>query len=83
MLKLTAAAEIDFRDGCSASSPHLRGDGGKRPGCGAQAELTNERREQFTAAVPERSGPTDWRGGLERRYRVPLSSSLVYESVYQ
>lgn len=22
--------------------------------------------EQFTAAVPERSGPTDWRGGLER-----------------
>ena len=39
--------------------------------------------EQFTAAVSERSGPTDWRGGLERRYRVPLSSSLVYESVYQ
>jgi len=23
--------------------------------------------EQFTAAVPERSGPRDWRGGLERR----------------
>ena len=23
--------------------------------------------EQFTAAVPERSGPMDWRGGLERR----------------
>jgi hypothetical protein len=22
--------------------------------------------EQFTAAVPERSGPRDWRGGLER-----------------
>jgi hypothetical protein len=22
--------------------------------------------EQFTAAVSERSGPTDWRGGLER-----------------
>ncbi len=22
--------------------------------------------EQFKAAVPERSGPTDWRGGLER-----------------
>ena len=22
--------------------------------------------EQFTAAVPERSGPMDWRGGLER-----------------
>ncbi len=22
--------------------------------------------EQFTAAVPERSDPTDWRGGLER-----------------
>jgi hypothetical protein len=22
--------------------------------------------KQFTAAVPERSGPTDWRGGLER-----------------
>ncbi len=22
--------------------------------------------EQFTAAVPERSVPTDWRGGLER-----------------
>lgn len=22
--------------------------------------------QQFTAAVPERSGPTDWRGGLER-----------------
>jgi len=22
--------------------------------------------EEFTAAVPERSGPTDWRGGLER-----------------
>jgi len=25
--------------------------------------------EQFTAAVPERSGPTDWRGGLERMRR--------------
>ena len=23
--------------------------------------------EQFTDAVPERSGPRDWRGGLERR----------------
>jgi hypothetical protein len=22
--------------------------------------------EQFKSAVPERSGPTDWRGGLER-----------------
>ena len=25
--------------------------------------------EQFTAAVPERSVPTDWRGGLERMRR--------------
>ncbi len=25
--------------------------------------------EQFTAAVPERSGPTDWHGGLERMRR--------------
>ena len=25
--------------------------------------------QQFTAAVPERSGPTDWRGGLERMRR--------------
>ncbi len=30
------------------------------------AQLTNEHVEQFTAAVPERSVPTDWRGGLER-----------------
>jgi hypothetical protein len=25
--------------------------------------------EQFKAAVPERSGPKDWRGGLERMRR--------------
>jgi hypothetical protein len=25
--------------------------------------------EQFTAAVPERSGPTDWHGGRERMRR--------------
>ena len=25
--------------------------------------------EHFKAAVPERSGPTDWRGGLERERR--------------
>ena len=35
--------------------------------------------EQFTAAVPERSGPTDWRGGLEgsgarRPATAPMSS---------
>jgi len=25
--------------------------------------------QHFKAAVPERSGPTDWRGGLERERR--------------
>src|SRR5712692_8069628 len=38
--------------------------------------------EQFTAAVPERSGPTDWRGGLERsgarRGRVGRSAGVAH-----
>jgi hypothetical protein len=44
--------------------------------------------EQFTSAVPERSGPTDWRGGLERMPRkagqgrgpatLPINSDTAY-----
>ena len=33
--------------------------------------------EQFTAAVPERSGPTDWRGGLERMRRKAGQGAYV------
>jgi len=44
--------------------------------------------EQFKAAVPEPSGPTDWRGGLERMRRkagqgrgpasLPINSDTAY-----
>jgi len=40
--------------------------------------------EQFKAAVPERSGPTDWRGGLERsgarRGRVGRLAGVAHEA---
>src|SRR5260370_36405516 len=51
------------------ASHHVRRpEGGKDP-TRSEAELPMSGAEQFKAAVSERSGPQDWRGGLERERR--------------
>ena len=39
--------------------------------------------EQFTAVVPERSGPTDWRDGLERSGAATVSHVKPYRRYRQ